>query len=741
MADKSALSLMETPEKLRLSSSEELQLQQLRQIEFWRQQSEKTSESSQHDSAELTSSVLPAAWELTQGIILHDWQEDCVSSWFTAGKRGVIKVVTGAGKTILALAIAERLQRTELPDLRVAIVVPTLVLLDQWREELLRRSNLPESAIGLVGGGNDQTFDERTRILVCVLNSASKKLPKIVEKAGVASSLVLVVDECHRAGAAEMRRIFATKRAHSLGLSATPEREGDPNEEDDSAGSADSSPKDFEDTVLGQELGPVIFELNYADAIRLGVLPPFGIRHYALSLKPDESIKYERISREIKDLRKELERPGRKGLALMKWCRSRAGMKNPAATRLIGLTSERKRLLYRMEERANAVLKILRSAFTDSLETKAILFHESIDEVMRLFIMLREEGFSVVAEHSQFPEKMRAVSLRLFRQGVAQIIISARSLIEGFNVPSADLGIIVAASSSVRQRVQTLGRLLRKSQGLDGTEKHAVLHVLYASKTVDEMIYEKADWEHFVGAERNQYFDWPDVLKSEPVSVAKAPRSPTPSEIYVDQKMLHAGETYPGNLDEGAELTRDTQGTITTADGRFIEQHPGLIEIMTKSRKPAGRFRVTPRRNFVIELDKTIDGWRGVYLGRLDSPVVVADGSVQSDLPHNLKAGDPYPLWRVGGKKFSVLQRDSRLIAKKTQAGVRFVEPLEKIADATKRESLARIQTFLRAAYQKGHRISKITVTPEGHAVYVYGNEAIYVGDAPEGENGFKIEE
>jgi hypothetical protein len=46
---------------------------------------------------------------------------------------------------------------------------------------------------------------------------------------------------------------------------------------------------------------------------------------------------------------------------------------------------------------------------------------------------------------------MRAEALQLFREGTAQIIVSARSLIEGFNVPSADLGIVVAASSSVKE--------------------------------------------------------------------------------------------------------------------------------------------------------------------------------------------------------------------------------------------------------------------------------------------------
>src|SRR6185312_6674115 len=112
---------------------------------------------------------------------------------------------------------------------------------------------------------------------------------------------------------------------------------------------------------------------------------------------------------------------------------------------------------------------------------------------------------------------MRAESLRLFRKGTASVIVSAKSLIEGFNVPSADLGIIVAASASVRQRVQTLGRLLRRNRTQDGSEKQATLYVLYAAGTVDELIYEKADWEQFVGADRNDYFLWRSVNNSEPL--------------------------------------------------------------------------------------------------------------------------------------------------------------------------------------------------------------------------------
>lgn len=725
---------MNNPEPLQ--PVEELLLQQLLQVQFWQRQHPESEPTLQlAEGAATPATVLPEKWELTRGLELHPWQLDCIERWFAAGRRGVFKVVTGAGKTILAIAIAERLQRTLVPDLRVVIVVPTVVLLEQWREELSTRSNLPSTAIGLLGGGEDATFSDSTRIIVAVLNSAARKLPELVRSAGGGASVLLVVDECHRAGSAEMQKVFQTERAFSLGLSATPERDQDPGDDET------EEPVHFDETVLGQELGPVIFELNYAEAIRLGVLPPFKIMHYGLALKPPERVQYDKLSREITELRKQLERPGRKGLALIRWCRSKAAAGNGAAAGLIAVSTERKRLLFKMEERANAVAEILQSGFAENPETKAILFHESIDEVMRLFALLRARGFAVVAEHSEFPESMRATSLRLFRSGVAQVIVSARSLIEGFNVPAADLGIIVAATSSVRQRVQTLGRLLRRSTGADGSEKQPVLHVLYASQTVDELIYEKADWEHFVGAERNQYFLWPDVAQTAPQPAAKAPRSPAPDESAVDDTTLRPRETYPGDLEQGLAFTRDSQGTIRTEDGFFIEPHPELVTVLKQSLKTAGRFRVTPTRRFVLELEKIEGGWRGVYLGRLSSPLTVVEHPEDVLAEREWKPGDSYPLTRAVGETFSVLQRDPRLLATKTRGTVRFVPPLPEMPDLQKRQRLAGIQSHLRTAYTKGHKVSKVTVTKEGHVVYIWENQACFVGHAPEGAAGFVFEE
>jgi superfamily II DNA or RNA helicase len=723
-----------------LAPEEQLQVQQLLQARYWSERSAPGRDNPGPISSESKGNVeLPKSWKLTQGLILHDWQEGCVEQWFHSGRRGVIKVVTGAGKTILALAIAERLQSSECPTLRVAIVVPTIVLLEQWREEFESRSNLPAEAIGLMGGGHNDGFNERIRILICVLNSAAKKLPKEVEGAGIAEDLLLIVDECHRAGAAEMKHVFATKRAFSLGLSATPERAEDPDSEsgDEEIAESEDTPISFEQSVLGQELGPVVFEMNYADAIRRGVLPPFQIMHYGLSLTPKERERYEGTSREIKELREQLETGSRRGLALIRWCRSRAGSQNPKAIQLLGLTSQRKRLLYRMEERLNAVFAILERAFSLNPNTKAILFHESIEEVMALFELLRKGGFEVVAEHSEFPDAMRAESLRLFRQGTARVIVSARSLIEGFNVPSADLGIIVAASASVRQRVQTLGRLLRRNRNREGSEKEATLYVLYAAGTVDELIYEKADWEHFVGADRNEYFLWPQVASADPVPCADPPRRPPVDEMDVDAKALIPGGLYPGDSNQGQQYSLDTQGTIRDEMGALVKPHDQLRAILASYRRTGGRFRITPRNRFVIRTEKTATGWQATYLGRLDEPLEIAVPSPDADGTKDYVPGSVYPLGLATGKTFSVLQRDKRLIAKKVNGHVQFVIPADELADAHKQSVLRSIQRVLADVYARGHRISKVTVTEKGHVVYVFDNQAYFVGYAPEGKEGF----
>src|SRR5205807_5935851 len=158
------------------------------------------------------------SWLLTHGITRYPWQDECIAKWLANKGKGTVKVVTGGGKTLLALSVAEKVQNALDKELHLAIVVPTIVLMHQWYDALLEHGNLPAEAIGRLGGGYDEDFENR-RVLIAVLSSASKQLPKLVKKVKVGKHLLLIADECHRTGAKEMSEVFKTERRWSLGLS------------------------------------------------------------------------------------------------------------------------------------------------------------------------------------------------------------------------------------------------------------------------------------------------------------------------------------------------------------------------------------------------------------------------------------------------------------------------------------------------------------------------------------------
>lgn len=64
---------------------------------------------------------IPSCWRLVpEGTSLYDWQRNALPLWLPEG-RGTVKIATGGGKTLFALAAAQQLQNEREPDLRVNI--------------------------------------------------------------------------------------------------------------------------------------------------------------------------------------------------------------------------------------------------------------------------------------------------------------------------------------------------------------------------------------------------------------------------------------------------------------------------------------------------------------------------------------------------------------------------------------------------------------------------------------------
>ena len=680
----------------------------------------------------MTIDLAPMTPEFTSGLTLHQWQRECVDAWSESG-RGTVKVVTGAGKTIVGLAIVERLWRED-PDLRVAIIVPTIVLMNQWYAEIEVHGSLPMKFVARSGGGKRGSFKARARVLIAVLNTASKKLADDVETAGVGEHLLLIVDECHRAGATTMSRVFRTARRFNLGLSATPERTEDLSldaQEDESSWFPDDEtpPASYDESLLGRELGPIVYTLSLARAIEIGVLPPFEIRHYGLQLTPKERAEYDALSRSVTDARTQLEglmrdsRGASRGLiAFARGLARRAGRYSGVASRFVNDAQRRKQLLYRASHRSRAVQHLLRAEFRINPAARAILFHESIDEVERLVTSLKPElPQPLAAEHSKVSDSQRAKNIEAFRGGALQILVSVRSLIEGFNVPSADIGIIVASSSSVRQRVQTLGRVLRRHTSAHGEEKHAVMHVLYVRDTVDETIYDREDWGKSTGNERNLYFHF--LPPDEPLPQTGPPREPLPADVDVDADKLVEGGIYPGRY-EGAEFSTDSQKNVKTLDGVLVNAPEWLWQGVIAAKNQAGKFKVTSRERLVLVRVREGDEWITRYIGQLPEALNEHRQNQASVAPVvDLTSGASYDgLTDDHGGEYLIRQSASgRRIARRTSGlgrGLQF---------ARQNEDTIRILKALDELRAAGAEITHFRVNSRRDAIAMHGGRWLYI--------------
>ncbi|MBT4407284.1 MAG: DEAD/DEAH box helicase family protein, partial [Euryarchaeota archaeon] len=171
--------------------------------------------------------ALEEGWiEKFEEISLYLWQEKAITMWAEkSGKLkpkhendndkeffGIVAAVTGAGKTIYALeCINVWLQKHPLGN--VTVLVPTRVLVNQWRKHLSRAFQQP---IGQLGGGRKNW----QQINVSTMDTGARGFP------ATSKEHLIVVDECHNIGS-DTRRYAILNNPHTavLGLSATPERE------------------------------------------------------------------------------------------------------------------------------------------------------------------------------------------------------------------------------------------------------------------------------------------------------------------------------------------------------------------------------------------------------------------------------------------------------------------------------------------------------------------------------------
>lgn len=425
---------------------------------------------------------------------LYEWQKECLNRWHLNSCRGIVQAVTGSGKTLLALSAMDSLEHTPDRRLLVRIVVPTTALMLQWKraltEYLLARhehradpelsADTVRRAVGLRGGGFQSSPD--CRYLIYVINSARYELARqILAKLRGGEDVLLIVDECHHCQRGQNQLIFdflpyiggCEGRFFSLGPTASlPAGEGQ--------------------RYLCSVLGRKIYHYGVREASAENTISPFDIYHISLSFQNDEREEYEALSEQMRILYARL-------LGLCPSLRLLSGKENfEALRRLTGskdqttaktassymnLTFLRKQLVSLAASRISCARKLIRLLDPDA---KIIVFSERIRQADDLYHLLQNDWPGKAGRcHSKMGAQANKNTLERFRTGSIRILITCKSVDEGLNVPDVSVGIILSGTSTKRQRLQRLGRIIRKKD----TPDHASLYYLHVTETSEESCY------------------------------------------------------------------------------------------------------------------------------------------------------------------------------------------------------------------------------------------------------------
>jgi superfamily II DNA or RNA helicase len=333
--------------------------------------------------------------------------------------RGIAKVVTGGGKTVFAGMCINEFHSTGKG--RVVVVVPTTALWDQWYSIMCTSWGIPSEQIATT---REEAGSSEWTILLLVINTAREVIPNL----NCQTESLLIVDECHRAASEINRRSLTGQWSATLGLSATPERQYD----------------NFFETILEPKLGRIIIDYDYPQAFKDGVISGFRLTNHRVELTAEESKRYGDFSKKI--------------------------MQEIGVLKAQGLTtSERleRLLMLRASVSKNAEMRLPVSValIQSVMPRKTILFHESIDHIEAISIVLQDMGIDCRTYHSKLSKIRSRQSLSLFIDGSIDVLLTCRALDEGFDLPDIEVGIVASMTKSPRQRIQRLGRILRKVEG------------------------------------------------------------------------------------------------------------------------------------------------------------------------------------------------------------------------------------------------------------------------------------
>jgi superfamily II DNA or RNA helicase len=381
----------------------------------------------------------PAGWKLNAERAPRDYQTAAVNGWLKSGRRGLLVMPTGSGKTFTAFLCIEKVSRPTI------VVTPKIDLMVQWARELEQSFG---TDVGMVGAGE---FNYKP-LTVTTYDSAYIHLERWANRYGL-----VIFDECHHLpGATFSEAANASLAPFRLGLTATLER------------------ADGGEALLPQLIGPVSYRLDITD-LAGEFLAPYETRRIYVDLTPEEEHTYTTCREEYRKFVSDrgINMSGPDGFRRFLFEAS----KTPEGWKAIRAFREQKRVILA----ASAKFKLLEELLARHAADRALIF--TADNATVYAIARR---YLIPAMTNQTRPKERKAILAKFHAGEYNAVVTCQVLNEGVDVPAAGVGIVMGGTGSATENVQRLGRILRKHG-----DKQAVLYEVIARNTTEEFVSDR----------------------------------------------------------------------------------------------------------------------------------------------------------------------------------------------------------------------------------------------------------
>ncbi len=412
--------------------------------------------------------IIPDWLEWRTGIYAH--QGKAVDAWESDPnpERGTIAMATGAGKTLTALICATGVQN-RLGDTPLMIVVsaPSTPLIAQWKEEIDRfgikaatptLSSDTNTAISrflrpISAGG--------THIAVVTNNLLCKQafqntLANHIKNSSSQISTMLIGDEAHTLGAESFISNKPEFFERRLALSATPERQYDP----------DGTEEIF------KFFGPPVYEFGLEKAIGF-CLVPYDYYVHATTLNGEELDEFIELTERIRQIM---------------FSKSIADDKTTAADTkeqiLTKLLVKRRRIIETATSKIPLVSAVLSHRNIRSLKSALIYASAKNPEQFNSIadtLKSHNVRWAPVTQETTANAKLLKNTLQTFSEGGYQVLLAKKVLDEGVDIPGIREAFLVASSTVEREWVQRRGRVLRRHPN----KPHAILHDFVALPPTD----------------------------------------------------------------------------------------------------------------------------------------------------------------------------------------------------------------------------------------------------------------